>query len=655
MDNIVNLVPQSNELEVVQLCFIDSSYTNGEELFSGFDHLRVVTFAYGLGFVTQMLKHFKTIEIILGHEATVKYDIKEVMAFQKEALKKIRRHASLIDRVKDGSVRIWIAKEILAHEKIFILSSDDGRTRIIAGSANFTSRAFSGDQREFIGHFENDLKAYDYFSQEFDFMRDSSTYEIVESAIYASEDDEKATEHLPIVQEAIAREAGVIVKESAEDDERIEFITDVSALRDHYSQCATFFKKKDGMIKLTPQKAHELIRAERKQVQEEKTKRKEYPQFIIDYDKCSASLNGKPYDMAFTPDTVKEVLCRIDSFFSGYNDFIGDSKQAKKTYFKVLNFMFLSPFMARLRYVAEMNGFSNEYFPYFVVLYGKKSAGKTAFVDMAQVVMFGRDLGRYEPSSFTPTDVKTLIREASGVPCHINDVTRERFNRAGSETLKCDGCIITEKLINHPTFIITTNEVDTIRSDFNKRVFLATIDLTQDNVTAASKKKKVYENSRKITTAFYQCYLSHMIPLVEEMISRMKSPSQADIEDNWVPDVFALSSDVILQIYNDVGIDPPDYVQSLEYSDYFGSISIAQRAKDQILRDWQHNQENFKVYRKQNQLVYYAGEHGYDADNLIKSLPEVLEATRAGTKVIMRLDEAEQFFKTTFKKRLFGR
>ena len=61
------------------------------------------------------------------------------------------------------------------------------------------------------------------------------------------------------------------------------------------------------------------------------------------------------------------------------------------------------------------------------------------------------------------------------------------------------------------------------------------------------------------------------------------------------------------------------------------------------------------MYRKQNQLVYYAGEHGYDADNLIKSLPEVLEATRAGTKVIMRLDEAEQFFKTTFKKRFFSR
>ena len=28
MDNIVNLVPQTNELEVVQLRFVDSSFTN---------------------------------------------------------------------------------------------------------------------------------------------------------------------------------------------------------------------------------------------------------------------------------------------------------------------------------------------------------------------------------------------------------------------------------------------------------------------------------------------------------------------------------------------------------------------------------------------------------------------------------------------------
>ena len=67
-------------------------------------------------------------------------------------------------------------------------------------------------------------------------------------------------------------------------------------------------------------------------------------------------MNGKAFDLTYTPDAVKDVLKRIDTFFSGYDIFIGDSQQAKCTYFKVLNYMLLSPFMATLRYTAEKNG-----------------------------------------------------------------------------------------------------------------------------------------------------------------------------------------------------------------------------------------------------------------------------------------------------------
>ena len=108
-----------------------------------------------------------------------------------------------------------------------------------------------------------------------------------------------------------------------------------------------------------------------------------------------------------------------------------------------------------------------------------------------------------------------------------------------------------------------------------------------------------------------------------------------------------------LRYYDRIGLLKPARVD--EYSDYFGSISIGQKAKDQILRDWRHNPENFRMLKKQNQLVYDAGEHGYDADNLIKILPEVLEATRSGTKVVMLLDKAEEFFGVKFKRRLFNR
>ena len=653
MGNIVDLVQPSNELEAVRLRFDDVSYTNADELFSGFDHLRVITFAYSLDFITRIQKHFKTVDIILGNGALVKYDAKEVMTFQKASLKNIRRHTELIARVKDGSAHMWISNVILSHEKIFILSSSTGKTRIITGSANFTTRAFSGNQREFIGYFENDQAAYNHFVNEFEFLREASTDEIIEDSIYATDNDEKITEKLPIIKQALAKEAGIIVDEAKLTDEEIEFITDVSAIRKHYAKYDTFFQNTGGKTKLTPQKAHELVREERKQIQEEKEN--EYPQFTVDYENCTASMNGKPFDLEYTPDTVRDALRRIDAYFAGYDSFIGDSPSAKLTYFKVLNYMLLSPFMATLRYVAENNGFSNDYFPYFVVLYGRKSAGKTAFVTMVQFLMFGRDLGKYEPSVFTRSRIEKILRSASGVPCHINDITKKRFTEGCSETLKCDDWIITEKMTTHPTFIITTNEVDAIRADFNKRVYLAHIDLTLDNVTAASMKKKIFENRRKLTNAFYRCYLTHMIPLVASMILRMKSSSSESNDVDWVPDVFAMSSNVILSVYEEVGMTPPDYVRQLEYSDYFSSANIAQKAKDKILRDWRHNQNNFKILRKQNQLVYQPGDYGYEADNLIKTLPEVLEAARSGTKIIMHLDKAEEFFGVRFRKRILGR
>lgn len=654
MGDIIDLIHPTNELEVVKLRFDGVSYTNADELFSGFDHLHVITFSYNLGFVTRILRYFKTAEIILGNEAMVKYDAKEVMAFQAASLKQIRRHSELISRVKNGTARIWIEKSVPSHEKIFIMSSDNGRSRIIVGSANFTSRGFSGNQREFIGYFENDSDAFEHFQVEYAFLRDTSTCEIVEDSIYASDDDEKITEKLPIIKEALVKEAGIIVDEATSEDE-IEFITNVSVLRKHYAKSASFFQSSGGMIKLTPKKAHELVRAERKQVLEEKERQKEYPQFAVDYESCKASMNGKPFELEYTPDAVREVLNRLATYFSGFDNFIGDPEQARITYFKVINYMFLSPFMATLRYVAENNGFSNDYFPYFLVLHGRKSAGKTAFVTMVQVLMFGRDLGKYEPNVFTRSRIENILRSATGVPCHINDITKKRFTEGCSETLKCDDWIITEKLTNHPTFIITTNEVDAIRADYNKRVYLAHIDLTLDNVTAASMKKKIYENRRKMTNAFYRCYLTHMVPLVAAMISRMKLSTAENNDVDWVPDVFAVSSKVILQVYEEVGMTPPDYVRQLEYSDYFSSANIGQKAKDKILRDWRHNQGNFKILRKQNQLVYQPGDYEYEADNLIKTLPEVLEATRSGTKVIMHLDKAEEFFGVRFRKSILRR
>ena len=42
-------------------------------------------------------------------------------------------------------------RNYVAHAKLYLLSADDGRHRVIVGSANLSERAFSGRQPETLG------------------------------------------------------------------------------------------------------------------------------------------------------------------------------------------------------------------------------------------------------------------------------------------------------------------------------------------------------------------------------------------------------------------------------------------------------------------------------------------------------------------------
>ena len=61
----------------------------------------------------------------------------------------------------------------------------------------------------------------------------------------------------------------------------------------------------------------------------------------------------------------------------------------------------------------------------------------------------------------------------------------------------------------------------------------------------------------------------------------------------------------------------------------------------------------FVINKKNNELRYNAGQT-YEADRIIKELPETLEAHKSRDIVIMSLEEAKEFFQIDFKKNIFG-
>ena len=63
--------------------------------------------------------------------------------------------------------------------------------------------------------------------------------------------------------------------------------------------------------------------------------------------------------------------------------------------------------------------------------------------------------------------------------------------------------------------------------------------------------------------------------------------------------------------------------------------------------------KSFKILKKSNELRYNAGAT-YEADRVMKELPENLEAHKSREWIVMNLEAAREFFGMTFKKGFFG-
>ncbi len=656
MNGQMLLFPQENELdslELVQMKFVKKTFATWKELFEGFDTLYAITFSYNLDFIEKVMHHFKHAEVILGCEALVKFDLQTIMAHQTRSLEAITKYPYLLQRVEDDSLHFWVAKDIVSHKKVFILKAEDGRTRVIMGSANFSTRSFNGTQLENIGYFEDDLEAFSYYFEDFLTIKEFSTNEIVKEALFQDlSNPEIAFEEIPIVKEAKVKEAGIIIEEGKSNPEELDYVYDISNLSKEYSALIPK-KEKDGKILLNPVKTTKMISKRKKQLYEERERRKQYPQFVIDYDKGTFKRNNRPYPLEPNPELVKRDILTMNEYFQGFDAFEGNAKELKEKYFEMANYMLLSPFIANLRYHAFLNDFPVRVFPLYAILCGKSDAGKSVFIATIQTLMLGKSLGGISPNAFTKTGIYGLLREAQGVPLHIEDISHTQFQEHCGKIVKYDEDLLQEKRINHPTIILSSNELKTIKPEFSKRIIVNYIEGNLPKLAATSNHKKLSELRKQLTTNFYQEYLRRMYPAVLKLISEMDHSDEQHYD--WIPDVFKLSSEIIIDIIQDNGIELPSYISAKCYDDYFGNKALGTRVYKKIREEWIHNKSAFHIARRQNKLTYQPGEKKFEAEWVRNELPVELRAECYGAKVVMELDKAEEFFELKFRKSIFER
>ena len=639
-------VKDSNHLDVVKLKYESCESLTWQDLFSGFDDLYAITYSSGIGFVCKLLDHFEQAEIIFGCEDVMDYSMQSIMAYQYLQIDRIRKsnaYSKILNRVSDGTLHLYVARDVLSHEKIYLLSAKDGRKRVVMGSANMSASAFEGHQRENICYMDGD-EAFDWYMECYQTLKEKSTDEIGKSSILCADDGEHLDE-LPIAKTVRVKKAVVIQPVSEAQKEEVRFALDVKGLAVKFKPCVPKPDKK-GKIMLSPDK----VRIIRKRMVESKTlekeQRSEYPQLDVEPDEGCVTLNDQRLDLRPPKAEVEKDVELFLRYMDGYEKFHGDHAGMQLRYYEFANWFFCSPFMACMRDMAVRYNQNTLPYPVFGLVYGQSKAGKTSFLETLLKMMIGQKTKISAPD-FTRSSIDSLKQTVHGAPIIVDDLTNDRFKQHAIETIKNDDFGIAEHLVNYPAVVISANEdVKAVASEVIRRTVICRVQagLTNTEVMSSNIVRTV---QREIGTAFYREYLRRMLDLVPELLEQMK-----DDEQDSAPDILKTSSQVLMEIFEEYGPEKlPEYIRTLSLEDYF-SEKVTGGYAIKIIRDaWKTSRDSFEIYPRANELCYNAGVN-YEADRILKELPETLEVRKSRDCLMMNLEEAQKFFGITFKKPL---
>ncbi len=637
-------------LDVVRMEFVEADTLRWQDLFSGFDTLRAITYSSAIGFVYQLADMFEDVEVIFGCEDVLSYSLQEIMAYQCKLVDRMRETASkmkvdLMSRVEDNTLHFFVAREKLSHEKIYLLSASDGRKRVVMGSANMSYAAFGGRQRENICYIDGS-SAYDWYLNSYNEFRDECTDQILKETL-AIADDGEHIEEIPIARTVRAKKALMLetVEASKED---VRFALDVKGLAARFASSVPKPDKK-GKTLLSPEK----IKIIRRQIVADKTKEKElrseYPQLEVFADEGTVKLNGDSMDLAPSGKEITQDVSLFLRYMGGYEKFHGDVAGMQRRYFEFANWFFCSPFMGCMRDMAVHYNQNTLPYPVFGLVYGQSKAGKTSFLETLLKMMIGQKTKISAPD-FTRSSIEGLKRTVKGAPIIVDDLTNTRFNQHAIETIKNDDFGIADHLVHYPAVVISANEdVKAVAPEVIRRTVVCRVQAGLTN-TEVMRSNVVRTVQREIGTAFYREYLRRMLEVVPDLLEEIKCD-----ENESAPDILAVSSAIIVSIIKEhTEEDLPAFVRELTLDDYFSERVTGSYAMKVICDAWKTSQTSFEISERTNELRYNAGAT-WEADRILKELPETLEAHKSRDWLVMNLNDAKEFFGIDFKKSWLSR
>jgi hypothetical protein len=374
---------------------------------------------------------------------------------------------------------------------------------VIVGSANFSERAFGGKQPETLLVFDDDDKAWDHYSREYDAVKETASDRIdlpvdVQSAEITFTDtpimqDTGLTVFQPPTAEELALKQVIYkVEELAVPVDRI---------------VSSQITREKGKFVFKPEAKAEVkkIRWQKGEQADEETKP---TNLTIHQETRHVSLSGDRVSLEVDEKGLRQSASAIVEYFNNYKlGFVGDVPRLQRDYFTFMSWLYISPFICDLRTQAVVTGGNIFHYPSFAVIYGKSNCGKTSLVDTLMTSMFGHP-HTVQKEGFTRSTLRGLQQNYKRFPVVFDDITRQRFNLHGLDIVKDENLPPVQE---HPSFILSMNaEPQSFQDEVVKRclmIYTNTSLPTHQHALADRLYSSVEDIRNRLTTDLYRKYL----------------------------------------------------------------------------------------------------------------------------------------------------
>lgn len=612
----------------------DKLYAN--ELFVGYNDLKAITSSHSITFMCQIAEKMSKSEIVfccpdsLGNQ---QLDIIKIQGFQADIIRIISKQGNvkrIISNVSNSLIKLYVSRDVIPHDNVFLLQSPNGDKRVIIGSDRMEAPAFMGCQRNGLIIFDNDEQAYNFYLKEYneykgsccDYINSALLEEVSEDPSTFAKDPakipiNKATEKGPVNLEQDRVSDSDNSSEIGRSEENIRKSVGDAKSKKINSKAKTIENGREK-ITLTNKLVNEVSDSTREAyLRREKEIRRS--SLEVDFENMHLIIGGETANLnPDSSDITNDGNCLI-RYFEGFDTFSGDVDYTRKGFYKFAVWTFASPFISHLRYLCFESGLDPNFkYPVYGLIYGQSNCGKSKFLQFLNRMMCGVDVTPDDNVKFTRTEIIKLKQSSTGLPIIIDDIKENSF-RNNIEFVKEERWGYKEGIDKYSCVSMTANTLPPIDKAIKKRVIIckATASVSLQDASMEVEFDKLLHQPG---SAFYREYFRRMIPVVEELESHI---NLKDLDYN--ESLLANSSRVIKDILDEYCKNVPKYFCKLSNNeDFFGTSVLFYESIKNLKIALRTEPQHFCIDTSSDLLIYLfpPGSNKY-SNNLVKIFKEL--------------------------------